>query len=126
MVKRLMLAIVLTFALGNPGQAFQKLDGPRFYNATAHNVQMRATFTNGDFFSVMLVPGAFGIYWDLQQVAAIDVNEGAGREIQLSGGTLPKVPDGLSKPYDQIWMIDDSQVCVVPHRHFDSHKHPKC
>jgi hypothetical protein len=126
MVKRLILVIAFTGALNIRGQAFERLDGPAFFNTTAHNVQMRATFTNGDDFPVVLVPGAFGTYWDLQQVAAIDVNEGNGHEIHLSGTALPKVPDGLSKPYDQIWMIDDSQVCIVPRRHFDRDKHPKC
>ena len=126
MVKQLTLAIAMIGALNIPAQAFERLDGPRFFNATAHNVQLRATFADGDVFPVLLVPGALGIYWDLEQVAAIDVNEGNGREIHLSGAALPKMPDGVSKPYDQIWMIDDNQVCVVPHRHFDRHTHPKC
>jgi hypothetical protein len=94
MVKQLAVAILLVGALNLPAQAFEKLDGPRFFNGTAHNVRMRATFTSGDDFPVKLVPGALGIYPDPLQVAVIDVDEGNGREIHLSGATLPKIPAG--------------------------------
>lgn len=125
-VKKLTLTIAIIGTLNVPAQAFERLDGPRFFNATTHNVEMRATFADGDVFPVMLVAGASAAYWDLQQVAIVDVSEGNGRKIHLSGASLPKVPDGLSKPYDQIWVIDDNRVCIVPHRHFDPHEHPKC
>lgn len=126
MVKRLTIATILIGVVVPPALAFEKLDGPRFFNATAHSVQMRATFASGDYFPVTLVPGALGGYWDATQVATIDVDEGNGHEIHLSGATLPRVPAKLSKPYDQIWMIDEDRVCVVPHHGFDRDNHPKC
>jgi hypothetical protein len=126
MVRQIAVVAIVIGALSFPAWSFEKVDGPRFFNATAHDIQLRATFTSGDDFPVTLIPGALGTYWDARQVVAIDVDEGGGNKIHLSGTTLPTVPAGLSKPYDQIWLIDDSQVCVVSRRHFDRRKPSKC
>ncbi len=125
-VRRWTIAAAMIGPLSFPAWSFEKVDGPRFFNATAHDIQLRATFANGDVFPVTLVPGALGGYWDAQQVIAVGVDEGNGHEINLSGPTLPKVAAGLSMPHDQIWLIDDSQVCVVPRRHFDRRTPAKC
>lgn len=126
MVRKSAVVAIVIGTLSFPAWSFEKVDGPRFFNATAHDIQLRATFTSGDDFSVTLIPGALGTYWDARQVVAIDVDEGGGNKIHLSGPTLPTMPASLSKPYDQIWLIDDSQVCVVPRHNFDRDKHPKC
>jgi hypothetical protein len=81
-------------------------------------VALRVKFAEGPDFVITLPPGKVVLFPSPWQVTELDA--------QLNGGTLLKVAkdeasalrSGIDKPRNQVWVIDNKQVCVVKARMF--------
>ena len=127
MVKRIAgFVVVVAWASFQPALAFNVLRGPRLYNATSHEILLRVTFSDGYTWPVPMAPLSGAAYTEAAQVTALNVEPKGGNIFYLSGEALPRVPADLIKPSDQMWIMDEKDICVRPERLFHDGVDPKC
>ena len=95
---------------------FVRIDGPRFFNATKHEIGLQVTFTGGGEAPVSMPAGSHFTFPDELQVVSVQIKEKGVVRSRYAGATLPRVPDDLVKPYRQLWVIEEDRICVLSER----------
>ena len=100
--------------------------GPAFFNATDGAVSVEITFSAGSGFSGDL--GADGLMgWPFPwQVRTMKVHMKRGGNLAVSEAQVTRLRGKLTKPGNQLWVIDTSHVCVLDSRRFKAVKGVRC
>jgi hypothetical protein len=117
-VKNLWVLVICLCVYLTPGPALSKDMGPEFFNATNEVISIEIAYRQGSGFRGDIGAGGL-IGWPFAwQVQTIKVQLKNGHSLEVSEAQAMRLYAKLTKPSTQVWVIDDSRICVVDSRKF--------
>jgi len=122
------LPVVLAFSCVClfPARALSSDQGPAFYNATDAAILIDVSYTQGSGLRGDLASGQMERWPFAWQVQSIKVQFKNGRSLGITEAEAASLRGKLIKPAAQVWIIDDTRICLVASRTFKAVKGVRC